>query len=141
MKTYLDSGVLIMAFRAEAVASLRAMQILDDANREFVTSPFVKLETLPKAQYQQQQEEVAFYETYFKAVRIWVEDMAQILPVAHEVASKAKMNESHCFIVVSHCQREVVAIEEWLAQDTLIPRADRACAVGEEGGVVIEPKL
>ena len=115
MKTYLDSGVLIMAFRAEAVASLRAMQILDDANREFVTSPFVKLETLPKAQYQQQQEEVAFYETYFKAVRIWVEDMAQILPVAHEVASQyglAAMDALHVAAALTAKAEEIITTEK-----------------------------
>ena len=59
--------------------------------------------------------------------------------VAREIASKAKMNESQCFIVVSHCQREGVAIEERLAQDTLIPHAGRAGAVGMEGGMVIQP--
>jgi len=75
MKTYLDSGVLIVAFQSEALASLRAIQVLDDANREFVASPFVKLETLPKAKYHQRQDEATFYETYFNAVRIWAEDM------------------------------------------------------------------
>ena len=57
--------------------------------------------------------------------------------VAREVTSKAKMDESQCFVVVGHCQREGVAIEERLAQHTLVPRADRAGAVAVEGGVVI----
>lgn len=115
IKTYLDSGVLILAFRTNALGSRQAMQILDDANREFVASPFVKLETLPKAQYQQQQEEVAFYETYFKAVRIWAEDMAQILPVAHEVAAQyglAAMDALHVAAALTAKAEEIITTEK-----------------------------
>lgn len=115
MKTYLDSGVLIVAFRAEATASLRAIQILDDASREFVASPFVKLETLPKAQYHQRQEEATFYETYFNAVRIWAEDMAQILPTAHEIASQyglAAMDALHVAAALTAKAEEIITTEK-----------------------------
>ena len=50
-KTYVDSGVLIAAFRGQGDPTARAMQILDDPTREFVSSIYVKLETLPKAIY------------------------------------------------------------------------------------------
>lgn len=48
-RTFIDSGVLIAAARGRSEQSKRAMQILDDPSREFVSSPFVKLEILPKA--------------------------------------------------------------------------------------------
>lgn len=60
-KTYVDSGVLINAFRGIAEVSLKATQVLDDPSREFASSPFVQLETLPKAIYNKQQEETEFH--------------------------------------------------------------------------------
>jgi hypothetical protein len=50
-RTFLDTGVLIAAARGQDVASIAALNILDDQSREFVSSPFVKLEVLPKAVY------------------------------------------------------------------------------------------
>ena len=48
-KTYVDSGVLINAFRGTKEVSIKATQVLDDPQRKFASSPFVQLETLPKA--------------------------------------------------------------------------------------------
>ena len=51
MKTFIDAGVLITAWRGLAAERLRALTVLNDPSREFVSSPFVQLEVLPKAQY------------------------------------------------------------------------------------------
>lgn len=50
-KTFLDAGVLISAARGTDGMALQALEILDDTNRAFVSSIFVKLEVLPKAIY------------------------------------------------------------------------------------------
>jgi len=52
-KTFLDSGVLISAHRGEPAIRKRALALplLDDPERTFVTSDFVRLEILPKATY------------------------------------------------------------------------------------------
>ncbi len=63
--TYLDSGVLINAFRGVNEVSLKATEILDDSTRLFATSVFVQLETLPKAVYNRQPVEVEFYTAFF----------------------------------------------------------------------------
>lgn len=62
-KTYIDAGVLIAAVRGRDDVATRAMQVLDDPDREFVSSPFLRLEVLPKAVYGKRQAEVEFYET------------------------------------------------------------------------------
>ena len=49
LKTYLDSGVLITAFRVQGETGERARQILMDKDRQFASSVFVRLELLPKA--------------------------------------------------------------------------------------------
>jgi hypothetical protein len=65
-RTFLDSGVLISAARGTDSTSLRALQIIDDPHRAFVSNIFVKLEVLPKAVYNRFQEETAFYQSFFE---------------------------------------------------------------------------
>jgi hypothetical protein len=45
-RTFIDTGVLIAAARGQNDVAVRAMAILDDPNREFASSIFVKLEVL-----------------------------------------------------------------------------------------------
>ena len=71
MKTFLDAGVLIAAYRGQAEVGRRALEVLDDSARLFVSSDFVQLEVIPKASYYKREDEVAFYEAFFaKAKRI-----------------------------------------------------------------------
>lgn len=60
MVTYLDSGVLLAAWRN---AELRpaALQVLEDERRQFVTSQLTKLELLPKPVFEKRPVERAFY--------------------------------------------------------------------------------
>lgn len=64
MRTFLDSGVLLHAWRGETLSGA-AMQIIDDDTREFFTSQMVRLELLPKARFEKRPKEVAFYEAHF----------------------------------------------------------------------------
>ena len=68
IRTFIDAGVLIYAARSQGELAERAFQIIEDKNREFASSIFLKLEVLPKAIYNQQTSEVKFYETFFDAV-------------------------------------------------------------------------
>lgn len=85
-KTYVDSGVLITAFQGIPSASIRANNILNSSDRDFVSSQFVKLEVLPKAIYHKQQDEVEFYETFFDAVSHWAMDIEQVTQDAYQLA-------------------------------------------------------
>ncbi len=67
-RTYIDSGVLIAAIRGIEPIAQKALEILDDPDREFVSSMFVKLEVLPKAAYHKQTLEQEFYTTFFDSV-------------------------------------------------------------------------
>jgi predicted nucleic acid-binding protein len=86
--TFVDSGVLIAAARGSDEAARRAFAVLDDPQRSFVSSDFLRLEVLPKACFQKRLEEVSFYEDFFGRVEIWVEPdpgfMAKTLTVAQE---------------------------------------------------------
>jgi predicted nucleic acid-binding protein len=65
VKTYLDAGVLLTAWKGNSQRSVVAKMILEDETREFSTSDAVKLELLPKPTYEKRRAEVAFYGAYF----------------------------------------------------------------------------
>ena len=65
MKTFLDSGVLLTAWRGKEAAAAAALALLEAPGRTFYTSKVVKLELLPKPTHFKQQAEVDFYNTIF----------------------------------------------------------------------------
>ena len=69
MRTFLDAGVLIASYRGEPEIRSRALELLDEPSRKFVTSDFVRLEILPKATHYKRAGEVAFYEAFFAKVQ------------------------------------------------------------------------
>jgi Predicted nucleic acid-binding protein, contains PIN domain len=70
-RTFLDAGVLIAAARGVGIIPVLAHAILDDAERTFVTSDYIRMEVLPKALYHRQSQEVLLYERFFaRAVQI-----------------------------------------------------------------------
>lgn len=64
MRTFLDSGVLLAAWRGDAL-SAPALSVMSDEARAFVTSQMVRLELLPKPRFERRSVEVRFYETHF----------------------------------------------------------------------------
>jgi|SRR6185295_3134458 len=71
IRTYLDAGVLIAAARGKEPIAIRALEILDDPNRQFVSSIFLRLELLPKPTYFKNSSEVEFYEAVLDSVVEW----------------------------------------------------------------------
>jgi predicted nucleic acid-binding protein len=57
--TFVDAGVLIAAARGGSEQAARAMEILDDPDREFAASPFLRLEVLPQATFNKRTAEAA----------------------------------------------------------------------------------
>ena len=66
-RVYLDSGVLLAAFKGKDDLCNKAIQILDDPNRKLLVSDAVWLEVMPKPLYEKRRQEVEFYETVFAA--------------------------------------------------------------------------
>ena len=89
LRTFVDTGVLIAAFRGEEELRAAAERVLDDPDREFVTSDFVGLELLPKAKYNKNGDEVAFYETFLAASTETVRASEALVADADTQATKA----------------------------------------------------
>src|SRR4051794_336737 len=85
-RTYVDAGVLIAAARGQADLAARALEILDDPQREFVASVFLRLELLPKPVYYRNRLEAEFYEEFFAGVTQWSEEYEQMTQEAMQQA-------------------------------------------------------
>ncbi len=72
IRTFVDSGVLIAAARAADSLGAKALQFLDDPHRQFLTSPFVYLEVVPKAVHFKKTFELALYDRYFEVAESYV---------------------------------------------------------------------
>ncbi len=81
MKTFLDSGVLLTAWRGRNAEA--ALAVMGDPRRQFCTSQLVKLELLPKAEFFKQEAEVEFYQTHFRAAK-------DEEPLSRELGEKAE---------------------------------------------------
>ena len=87
-RTYLDTGVLI---EAAAGKSTRALGLLKDPNRVFLSSPFLDLELLPQVIQNRQRDQQKFLETYLAATKR-IEDMRAIFRVAFREASSSAVS-------------------------------------------------
>ena len=88
IRTFLDSGILIAAARLVNPGAERALRLLDDPDRLFLTSPFVQLEVVPKAVFFKRRLERLFYDRYFANAE-WFREGGKIEAMAHTEAVKA----------------------------------------------------
>jgi predicted nucleic acid-binding protein len=115
IRTFIDTGVLIAASRSQGIMAERALAILEDENREFASSIFVKLEVLPKAIYNQQIGEVKFYETFFAEVTYWATDLDTIIKNSYQESSQfglGAMDALHIAAAVSIGATEFITNEK-----------------------------
>jgi predicted nucleic acid-binding protein len=89
IRTYVDSGVLIAAARGGGKLGERALGVLRDDSREFVSSDYVKMEILPKPVYFGREAEIRFYNAYFSRVSNWHNFDAAHLRAAFEEACRS----------------------------------------------------
>jgi predicted nucleic acid-binding protein len=87
--TFVDSGVLIAAARGASPQAERAMQFLDDPDRQFVCNSLVRLEVLPKALHNARLAEAAFYRAYFASVLRWVPINERLLAASLREATRS----------------------------------------------------
>jgi predicted nucleic acid-binding protein len=84
MLTFVDADVLIAAAKGTEAISRRALSILEDTARQFVSSPFLELETIPQAEHRGDADVLAFYQAFFGAVSRQVTALADIVAGARD---------------------------------------------------------
>jgi len=87
-RTYIDANVLIAAFGSDDTVASRALALLDDPTRQFVTSPLLALETLPKPRYYGNTDEVSFIERFLASCveKVSIDDA--LVAAAEQLASR-----------------------------------------------------
>ncbi|MBN3897799.1 MAG: PIN domain-containing protein [Nostoc sp. NOS(2021)] len=113
--SFIDSGVLVAAARSVGELSEKALSILEDSEREFASSVFVKLEVIPKAISNRQTKESEFYETFFSSITYWANDLDKIVQDAYQIASQyglAAMDALHVAAALSVGAEELVTTEK-----------------------------
>jgi predicted nucleic acid-binding protein len=84
IRTFLDTSVLFAARRGQPAVREPSLAIINEHSRFFIASPFLYLETMPKAIYHQNQLEIEFYRAYFDNVLIWINDVESIVRIARD---------------------------------------------------------
>lgn len=114
-RTFVDAGVLIAAARGEDVIAEAALSLLADSTRVFVSSPFVRLEVLPKAIFNQKTVEAEFYETFFNAVAIWATDTDSLIQQTYMIACNyglAAMDALHVAAAIALDAEDLLTTEK-----------------------------
>lgn len=115
IKTYIDSGVLISAYQGNNEVSIKAVNLLDQENRQLISSDFVKLEVLSKAIYHRQQEEIQFYQGFFASCPVWADDLTLIVQLAQDIASQyglGALDAIHVASAISVSADELITTEK-----------------------------
>jgi len=68
-RTFLDSGILLTGWKGKERDRDQALKVMEDPEREFVSSQIVRLELVPKPAYFQNKDELAFYQAYFSELK------------------------------------------------------------------------
>jgi hypothetical protein len=88
---------------------------LDDSDREFVISDFLKLETLPKPTFHRRTDEIAFMEDFFSSANGVAELSAALAEKAMSLASAhdiAPMDSLHLASAMSASAEEFITTEK-----------------------------
>jgi predicted nucleic acid-binding protein len=113
--TYVDSGVLILAAKGTTEAAALALPFLQDPEREFVTSDYVRLEVLPKPTCFKRQEEIEFYEAFFSLNTRTIPTSGALLELAMDEACKlglSAIDSIHIACAVFGGAEEIVTSEK-----------------------------
>ena len=63
-KTFVDANILIAAWRGNTELLQKSMEIIDDPDREFIVSDYLKLEVIPKPTFFENHDEVQFMQAF-----------------------------------------------------------------------------
>lgn len=115
IRTYVDANLLITAFRGNDAGVAAALEVLDDAQRVFVASAFLRPEILRKPLFYQRHDEVRFMEAFCACVSDWavIDDalvqQALSLAAQHDLGA---MDALHIAAALASQVEEFITLEE-----------------------------
>lgn len=115
VRTFVDSGFLIAASRGKLGLYNESFPIFDDLSRSFVSSDYIRLETIPKPSYEKRLDQVAFFEEFFLSVSHWVRSSVLLTDKAVILAKKfglAGMDALHIAAAIEAGCEEFITTEK-----------------------------
>jgi predicted nucleic acid-binding protein len=106
LKTFLDSGVLLTAWRGGPPLADAARSILADESREFFSSDNVRLELLPKPAHEKQFAEAEFYNRHFHSATRMEPFSAELGETALALARKHGLSAGDALNIASALRLE-----------------------------------
>lgn len=106
MKTFVDSGVLLKAWRGEDLAAA-ALSVLSDDARDFYSSQMVRLELLPKPRFEKRHQELAFYQAHFDEVKAFEPLSPELGNEAEALAARYGMAGTDALQIAAAIRMEV----------------------------------
>lgn len=113
--TYIDTGVLILAYRGVATLSTIALSFLYDPLREYVISDYLGLELFPNSTYNRKADETQFYEEFLANANHYVPTSSTLLAFALEEGCKigvSGIDAIHIACAVSAGAAEFITTEK-----------------------------
>lgn len=113
--TYLDSGILIAAFRGVGDIANRALTILDDPEREFIISDFLRLETISKPTFNKILPEIAFMSAFFECASANIDASPLLTEQALQIACKYDLHPFdalHISVAITAKVDEFITLEK-----------------------------
>ena len=110
------------------------MEILDDPEREFAASAFLRLEVLPQAVFNKRVAEAEFYEAFFSTVTRWAANLDAVTEIAMREASTngvEAMDALHIAAAASVGASELITTEK---RSRSIHRANAVKVVHDSSG-------
>ena len=84
---------------------MRALQLLEEPDRVFLTSPFIHLEVVPKTIFYKKRLEQSFYDRYFNNA-VWFRQLDKIEAAAQTEAAKAGLSAMDALhVAAAHLSR------------------------------------
>ena len=124
-RTYLDANVLIAAFSGKGQGAQNALRILDDPDRKFVVSDYLRLEVLPKPTFLQRREEVEFMREVLDSAAEHCDSSQELTGSALALAAKYDLTPIDALHVAA---ATVAGVDEFV---TLEKPAKPMCRVNE----------
>jgi predicted nucleic acid-binding protein len=100
MRTFLDSGVLMLGWRGEPREKAAAISTIEAPEQSLLASEMVRLELLPKPIYFKQKAEVEFYESIFSRCECDAVD-AELYASAFRLARRYGLSAAEAFNLAS----------------------------------------
>jgi len=88
IKTFVDSDVLIAAFQGIEEVWEKAIQVIDDPDREFIVSDYLKLEIVPQPTFHSRHEEIEFMQTFLDSASLYMKPNGSVIDQALTLACK-----------------------------------------------------